>query len=187
MHLIMTSGAKWASFCVRSFAFTLAPNTLQSSASLYLSHKLPTQPFWGSKQGQQQDHINQIITESSGTEAIGTLTSHFPSNLSLANSLHVFVVPVFRVWHFLISIAPHWQPCVFVVAQIIRTSGKTGHRCSKVRFGIYHNGEMLDMVCEPCMNELKHILNVLNALWHFLHIVSYASAEAYVGQKVIFC
>lgn len=63
-----------------------APNTLQSSPSLYLRCKLPTQPFWRSKQGQQQDHINQIITESSGTEAIGTLASHFPSNLSLANS-----------------------------------------------------------------------------------------------------
>lgn len=65
-----------------------APDTLQSNA-MALRHKLPTQPFLGSKQGQLQVHINQIITGSSGTEAMGTLTSLFPRVLpvQLLNTL----------------------------------------------------------------------------------------------------
>lgn len=55
----------------------------------------------GSEQGQQQDHINQIITESSGTEAIETLTSHFPSNLSSQLSkLFVFLIQSLAFPHF---------------------------------------------------------------------------------------
>lgn len=73
-----SSWSKLGLFPIYQFLCThQAPDTPQSNATA-LRHKLPTQPLLGSKQGQLQVHINQIITGSSGTEAMGTLTSLLP-------------------------------------------------------------------------------------------------------------
>lgn len=60
---------------------------------LYLRDKLPTQSSLGSKQGQLQTDINQIITRSSGIEAVGTFRSHSPRvPYCLLNKYFVFLI-----------------------------------------------------------------------------------------------